>query len=158
MLTVCHYKWFGNIFHEARLSCYLNCVNDTECQRTEAILDFQKKKKNSKKGSVFFKKSMYGVILASAWVPTFLQLTCICYSSDIMNKISQSRDNNRYNLKHTSQFLILLINAALNGTESFPADIYLFKNNIRNTRTMCINCSFSDLRSETKGSTFESGC
>ena len=119
---------------------------------------FKKKKKNSKKGSVFFKKSMYGVILASAWVPTFFQLTCICYSSDIMNKISQSRDNNRYNLRHTSQFLILLINTALNGTQPFPAGIYLFKNNIRNTRTMCKNCPFSDLRSETKGSPFESGC
>ena len=29
MLTVCHYKLFGDVFHEVRLFCYLTCVNGT---------------------------------------------------------------------------------------------------------------------------------
>ena len=67
----------------------------------------------------------------------FFQLTCISYSSDIITEVSQSRDNSRYTLRHTSQFLIRLINTNFGGIETFPGSIYLVKNNIRDTRTMC---------------------
>ena len=49
----------------------------------------------------------------------FFQLTCISYSSDIITEVSQSRDNSRYTLRPTSQFLIRLINTNFGGIETF---------------------------------------
>ena len=67
----------------------------------------------------------------------FFQLTCVSYSSDTITEVSQSRHNSRYTLRPTSQFLILLIDTTCDGIETFPASIYLVKNYIRNTRTIC---------------------
>ena len=41
-----------------------------------------------------------------------------CFSEDIINEICQLRDNRNYNLRHTSQFVITLIDTCFRSSRS----------------------------------------
>ena len=63
-----------------------------------------------------------------------------CYSEHIMNEICQLRDNRNYNLRHTSQFVITLINTCFRSSRSqslFSQQLYL-----KETLAKVLSCEY----------------